>query len=113
MKTRAAIKWYLLGTGCLLAGLLNIGCEAGDDSTSSLSISPSAVFLSADKVNVVTFTASGGDGTYSWTVSNTNLGEIYVADETAIYKSSTNAGVNVVSVYDGNADVASVEVTQE
>ena len=112
MNMKSAKRWFRLCAGCVGMGLM-IGCNSSDDSTSSLTLSPSAVFLSAGKVNVVTFTASGGNGDYSWTISNTNLGEIFVADETALYKSTTNAGVNVISVYDGNADMATVDITQE
>ena len=112
MDMKSARKWLLLGAGCVWAGLL-VGCDSGDDSDTSLTLSPAAVYLAAGKVSVVTFTASGGNGDYAWSVGNANLGEIFVADTTAIYKSTTNAGVNTISVSDGDADVASAEITQE
>ena len=110
MKT-AKIR-LLLGAGCVWMGLM-AGCDSDSDSTSSLTLSPGSVYLSAGKVSVVTFEASGGDGDYAWSIDSTNLGEIYIADDTAIYKSTTNAGVNMVLVTDGNSDQAGAVVTQE
>ena len=89
------------------------GCDSSDEAEATLTISPSAVYLAAGKVSVVTFTAAGGDGDYAWSLGDTNLGEIFVADETAIYKSTTNAGVQAISVSDENAGVASAEIVQE
>ena len=104
--------WILLGAGCMGAALA-AGCDSSDEAEATLTISPSAVYLAAGKVSVVTFTAAGGDGDYAWSLGDTNLGEIFVADETAIYKSTTNAGVQAISVSDENADVASAEIVQE
>lgn len=112
MNRKLAKKWLRIGAGCVWAGLL-AGCDSGDESETSLTLSPSAVYLAAGKVSVVTFTAAGGDGEYAWSLGETNLGEIYLADETAIYKSTTNAGINTISVSDGNGEVASAEITQE
>lgn len=63
----------VLGLGLLLIGLA-AGCNSDSDSETEVAISPSSVFLSADKVSVVTFTASGGDSNYVWSIANTNLG---------------------------------------
>lgn len=116
MKTgtamEAAIKWLALGAGCVLMGLA-VGCDSDSDEETSVSVSPSSVFLSADKVSVVTFIASGGDSNYVWSLSSTNLGELFVADENAIYKSTTNAGVNTLQVADGDGELASAVITQE
>lgn len=109
---KSASKWVVLGAVCVWAGLMT-GCESNSDPASSLGISPVSVYLAAGKVSMVTFTASGGDGSYTWSVDSTNLGEIFIADEAAIYKSTTNAGVNTVLVTDGNSDQASAVVTQE
>ena len=59
------------------------------------------------------FAASGGDGDYAWSIGDTNLGELFVADETAIYKSTTNAGLNTVTVADENGASATAAITQE
>ena len=105
-------RWILLGAGCMGAALA-AGCDSSDEAEATLTISPSAVYLAAGKVSVVTFTAAGGDGDYAWSLGETNLGEIFVADETAIYKSTTNAGLNTVTVADEDGASATAAITQE
>ena len=111
MNMKSVQRWILLGAGCLGA-VWAAGCDSGDEAETPLTISPSAVYLAAGKVSVVMFTAAGGDGDYAWSLGDTNLGEIFVADETALYKSATNAGSHAISVSDGNGDVASAEIAQ-
>ena len=116
MNARQWSNWAksgrMLGLGLLWIGLA-AGCNSDSDSETEVAISPSSVFLSADKVSIVTFTASGGDSNYVWSIANTNLGEIFVADETAIYRSATNAGVNTLQVADEDGETASATITQE
>ncbi|MGD9782144.1 MAG: hypothetical protein AB7V14_08325 [Kiritimatiellia bacterium] len=110
MKT--AGKWLALGWGCVWLGLA-AGCDSDSQATSDVSVSPASVFLSADAVSVVTFTASGGDSNYTWSVSAVALGEIFGANETALYQNATNAGVNTLTVTDGEGGFATAVITQE
>ncbi|MCK5850018.1 MAG: hypothetical protein KAH23_03815 [Kiritimatiellae bacterium] len=92
------------------------GCEDDDDditSTTELSISPSAKTLDASKTNSITFTASGGASNYSWSVKDSSLGALSDSDDTAIYTSTTNIGVNYVTVTDDSNDVVTATITQE
>jgi len=111
MNVKSAIRGLVLGMGCVCAcGMA--GCEEADE-TSSVTLSPASVYLSAAEVSVVTFTASGGDGDYAWSIGDTNLGALFIADETAIYKSTTNAGLNTVTVADEDGESATAAITQE
>ena len=93
------------------------GCEGDDDddttSTTELSISPSSETLDATQTNTITFTASGGASNYSWTVNDTSLGTLADSDDTAIYTSTTNTGVNYVTVTDDSNAVATATITQQ
>ena len=109
---KSAGKWLVLGLGCVLMGL-TAGCDSDSKATSEVSVSPASVFLSADEVSVVTFTAAGGDSNYTWSVSSAILGTIYGANETALYRNSTNAGINTLTVSDGDGESATAEITQE
>ena len=111
MNVKSAIRGFVLGVGCLFA-CWTAGCDEVDEN-SSVTLSPESVYLSAAEVSVVTFTASGGDGDYAWSIGDTNLGELFVADETAIYKSTTNAGLNTVTVADEDGSSATAAITQD
>ena len=109
---KSAGKWLALGWGCVWLGLA-AGCDSDAPATSDVGVSPASVFLSADKVSVVTFTASGGDSNYAWSVSSAELGEIFGANDTALYRNATNAGVNTLTVTDGEGGFATAAITQE
>ena len=96
---------------CLLAGLVT-GCESTATSSTTLSVTPASVYITAGKINVVTLGASGGDSNYTWSVSSTNLGVVFGAGSTALYESTTNAGVNTVIVTDGTTAQGSAVITQ-
>jgi hypothetical protein len=93
---------------CAMAVLI-AGC---DSTTSDVAISPSSVLLDAAKVSVVTFTASGGDSNYTWSLENTTLGTIYTANETALYQNTTNVGTNLLTVTDSSSNYAFATITQ-
>jgi hypothetical protein len=94
---------------CAIAVLI-VGCETS--TTSDVTISPSSVLLDAAKVSVVTFTASGGNSNYTWSLENTTLGTIYTADDTALYQNTTNTGTNYITVTDSSSNSASAVITQ-
>ena len=107
--------WIVVMANCVLAVLLS-GCEINEDTKSEansvVTISPVSVYLSAGKVSIVEFTASGGDSNYTWSVSSNSLGVLYAADAYALYQSATNAGINEIEVVDLTGNVGSATVTQ-
>ena len=114
MKSRRIPTEYalmFLAVSCVLGALLS-GCESTTES-SEITISPETVYLNAAEVSVVTFTASGGDSNYTWAVSASSLGTLYVAGDTALYQSTTNAGVNTITATDDSGNAGSATVTQE
>lgn len=97
---------------CAIAVMI-VGCEINSTSTTSdVTISPSSVLLDAAKVSVVTFTASGGDSNYTWSLEDTTLGTIYTANETALYQNTTNIGTNYLIVEDSSSNSAYATITQ-
>ena len=116
MKMRGMI--VLLVSAWALGSLI-MGC---DTRNSTVSISPSSVLLSASTSASTAFTASGGDGLYTWTLSNNSLGVILTNnlpgpyatnDATAVYQNGVVAGVNILTVSDAGGDSASATITQE
>lgn len=91
--------------------VLIAGCDLSS-TTSDVTISPSSVLLDAAKVSVVTFTASGGDSNYTWSLEDTSLGTIYTANETALYQNTTNIGTNYLIVEDSSSNSAYATITQ-
>jgi len=94
---------------CVVAALI-AGCESS--TTSELTISPSSVLLDAAKISVVTFTASGGDSNYTWSLESSTLGTIYAAGEVALYQNTTNSGTNYLTVVDSVGDSAIATIAQ-
>lgn len=99
------------------AGLLALslsGCEdaATESTDSTVSVTPGAAYLNADVVTVVSFTATGGDSNYTWSVNDTGLGALHAASGIALYQSTTNAGTNTITVIDGSGGIASATVIQ-
>ncbi len=65
-----------------------------------LSISPSSVTLSSNKTTQA-FTASGGSGSYTWSVSNSSLGSVNpTTGISTTYTSTKVSGANIVTVTD-------------
>jgi len=91
---------------------LFIGCESSTEN-SEITISPETVYLNAAEASVVTFTASGGDSNYTWAVSTSSLGTLYVAGDTALYQNTTNSGVNTITATDDSGHAGNATVTQE
>ena len=97
---------------CLLA-VLTAGCELNDDSPADVTIYPAAVTLSAANISVVTFTATGGNIPYTWSLSDNTLGMVYTSTNTsALYQSVTNAGINTLTVRDSSGNSVSATITQ-
>jgi hypothetical protein len=101
---------------CILAASFT-GCEtsSGSSSSSTISITPSSVTLTAGAISAVQFSAAGGNNSFTWSVSTPSLGTISAATNglTATYQSTTNAGVNVVIVTDTSSASATATVTQQ
>ena len=103
--------------GVILA--LIAGCEFDNEicspEDSGLTISPSSVFLEAEKTNLVEFLASGGQSNYTWSMNNTNLGTLYLTltnSAIAIYQSITNIGTNILTIRDADNNYANARIVQ-
>ena len=121
MKTTIRRALGSLTAATVLIALI-AGCETNSDVESSdatsaasgvLAISPTA----ATVTNSVTFTASGGSGTYTWSLVETNLGTLSASGPWAVYtaKASTSTNFssqNIVIVIDDKGNSASATVTQ-
>lgn len=109
---KACRNWFLLFAGCMSIILL-AGCEASSNPSSSVTVFPASVYLSASQVNLITFSASGGTSNFTWSVSNPALGTVYGANATAVYQSTTNVGINTVVVTDSASNTTSAVITQQ
>ncbi len=103
-----------------IAAVSLTGCDtnSGDNvttPTTALAISPSTLTLTAGEISTFTFIASGGNSNYTWSVSTDSLGTITPTanGNTAVYQSTTNAGVNVIEVTDSTSGAAAATVTQK
>jgi len=100
---------------CALAVLI-AGCELDDNSTNSMTIYPTSVFLNARETNTVEFTAFGGENSYKWSMNNDALGSIYIANTNtavALYKRTANTGTNIITVRDSSGDSADARIVQQ
>jgi len=95
------------------------GCEFDNEicspADSDLQISPSSVFLEAEKTNLVEFLASGGQSGYTWSMNSTNLGTLYLTSTNsalALYQSTTNIGTNILAVRDADNNYANARIVQ-
>ena len=107
--------WWIAVSSCILAAGFFMGCDDGSTSSTALgvTISPASAYVDATKVSIVTFTASGGDSNYTWSVSNGSLGALHTAGGTALYQSTAVAGTNTVIVADGSGNIGSATVFQQ
>jgi hypothetical protein len=115
------LGWLSMGL-VLLAAIFGLwGCEdstddtsssSGDSTASTLTVSPVAATFSASVVTTITFTASGGTASYTWSRDKTNLGSLVSAAETAIYTSTTSKGTNFITVTDAASNTVSAVVIQ-
>ena len=104
---------------CILSAVI-VGCEFGDKTDGkpdvTITLEPTSATLTAFTMGSVDFEATGGVGTYTWSVSNTRLGIIYSAGATSTYQSKTNSnsiGVNVITVSDQDGNTAQATVSQQ
>jgi len=91
-------------------GVATVPNSTNDTTNSGLSISAPATSLEVGKT--YTFTASGGSGGYSWSLSENSIGspDTYTGTQYA-YKAETN-GTQTITVKDSDGDTDSVSVTQ-
>jgi hypothetical protein len=103
-------------TTIIVSGLLAafmVGCETSSSvSYAPVTISPASATSSVgSKTNTIEFVASGGDGSYVWSVDTPALGSLAVSNETAIYTSTMAVGVNRINVR-SNGQNATATVSQ-
>ncbi|MBN1670655.1 MAG: hypothetical protein JXR37_06465 [Kiritimatiellae bacterium] len=103
----------LCALSLLAAGLALSGCEAesaDDFFFGEVTIQPSSITMgSSDSTQ---FTVAGGDGNYSWQVSNTGLGNVVQSGENATY-TSTGVGTNFLTVTDSTGDSDTATIWQQ
>lgn len=110
-KTAAAIALVLI----LASMIVMVGCESDDDDSDStagsgLTVTPGSVTIAALTVSNILFTAANGIGTYTWTLDSAALGSLVVSGNSAMYSSTTNAGLNYVHVTDSSNNTATASV---
>ena len=95
------------------------GCEFDNEICSpddlGLTISPSSVFLEAEKTNTVEFLANGGQSNYTWSISSDDLGTLYLTSTNsaiALYQSTTNIGTNILTIRDADNNYANARIVQ-
>lgn len=112
---RIKIKPYAILALCVGAALI-AGCELDDNSTNSMTIYPTSVFLNARETNAVGFTAFGGKNSYKWSMNNDSLGSIYISSTNtavALYQRTANTGTNIITVRDLSGDTAGAIIVQK
>jgi len=112
MKKSAVIITVIFA---LASMIVMVGCESDDDdsdstASSGLTISPDSATIAALTVSNVLFTAGNGEGTYSWIVDSQALGSLVISGNTAIYTSTTNAGLNYIHVTDSSNNTVTASV---
>ncbi|GEM_PF-1570061 len=105
--------------GAILLAILGLAaCEAETDggplgpsnitsSSSLITVTPAAVTVV--KNDTVTFTAAGGSGTFTWSVSNQTLGSIVL--DTGVFTAGTTSGSLTVTATDENGSTGTATVT--
>lgn len=82
----------------------------GEPNASQLRVSPTIARISVPGQQVV-FSASGGDGSYMWRVSDTSVGTVHSLQTAQCYYTCIIAGYNTVRVTDRNGRWATAQVT--
>jgi len=85
------------------------GTASVSEPIAGLSISPASATLNSNG-DTQTFNASGGDGTYTWSVSNSSAGSVSGSGASVTYTRNA-AGSNTVRVSSGG-DTASASISQ-
>ena len=106
-------------TAIIVILALIVGCEFDNEicspTDSGLMISPSSVFLEAEKTNLVEFLASGGQDGYTWAMNNDDLGTLYLISTNsalALYQCTTNIGTNILTVTDTDDNYTNARIVQ-
>jgi len=95
-------------------GAILTGCEAESADEyyqGDVRISPSSITIGTGQTT--TLTATGGDGVYAWTASNTGLGNVTGSGDTVVYTSTSTTGTNQVVVSDGTGASATATIVQQ
>lgn len=114
---KMALRWmflvpFVLGGGLLACSLMT-GCEAESADQffmGDVTIRPASISIGASQTT--SFTAYGGDGTYTWSVSAPGLGSVVGSGISAIY-SSAGTGTNYLQVTDSTGDSAAATIVQQ
>jgi hypothetical protein len=85
--------------------------DAATTGTSSLAVSPATISLSENRDTAV-FLASGGSGTYTWTVADGTRGHLDTTAGATVVYTRDAAGPNTVRIRDRSGNIVTVEVTQ-
>jgi len=107
-----------LALGLSLVSIIGFtGCESSSDDNGSsaaadLGVFPSSITIVAATATNIQFNATGGSSNYSWRVDKANLGSIVSQGSTAIYTSTTNTGVNFLTVTDTATNSVTASITQ-
>ena len=119
IRKRQIPETIVIMTAVSIILALIAGCEFDNEICSpddlGLTISPSSVFLEAEKTNTVEFLASGGQSNYIWSMNNADLGTLYLTSTNsaiAFYQSTTNIGTNILTVSDTDNNYANARIVQ-
>lgn len=94
-----------------LYAIATVAPSATNSPSSGVSISPSSATLISSSPSV-TFTASSTSGSYTWSVSDSTLGTLNTTSGSSVtYTSTKIAGINIITVRDGNNDTDTATAT--
>ena len=118
MKTIGILSTFVLG--CVVAVLI-IGCETqSTPAAADVEVSPSSKSITIGGATntaggatnaAVVFTASGGDGVYTWSLSSPGLGTLVPNGATASYTAEMIIGNNTIVVSSGG-QVGTASISQ-
>ncbi len=97
-----------------IPGTTDDGGDGGDDgetNSTAFSVSPSSATISADGSTQL-FSASGGSGSYSWSISDSTVGTLSASSGSSVTYTRNTSGNNTLTVSDGT-DSTSISITQE
>jgi hypothetical protein len=85
--------------------------DAATTGTSDIAVSPATISLNENRDTAV-FLASGGSGTYTWTVADARLGHLSGRDGTQVVYTRDRSGNNTVILNDADGNAATATITQ-
>ena len=105
-------SWLETGfSGTIIARATTSPATVTSNATKDISISPTSVSLDSNTVTQV-FTASGGNGTNTWTLSSTKYGTLSATSGSQVtYTASNVVGTVTITVTDSSGDSASATAT--